>query len=245
MGLRFDMNVPAPNASRFVNRSGQELIQPPERLSSALRINRAADDAEGLGSAVDFMSHGRGAQTPPRIAREGVGLVQTAESHTASRSMIEGPLNETTTIPQRLRELAVQASNDTQDTNNRTAIDGKVSPLLAQLDAIDPGAGMVGVSSLASAISTIGTIDTAIKSVATLRDSLDAYPNRIEFTIDTLAIQQENSTAAESAIRDAGIAAETTAFTRNEILPSTGSSVWAQANVIPQTALTLPGSSET
>jgi flagellin len=244
MGLRFDTNVPALNASRVLNRSGQELIQRLERLSSGLRINRAADDAEGLGMAVNFMSHERGWQTPPRIAREGVSLVQTAESHTASRSMMEGALNDTTTILQRIRELAVQASNDTQDTNNRTAIDGKVSLLLARLDAIDLGVDMVRVSSLASAISAIGMIDTAIKSVATLRGSLDAYPNRIEFTINTLAIQQENSMAAESAIRDAGIAAETIAFTRNEILVSTDSSVWAQANVIPQTALTLLGLSE-
>jgi flagellin len=202
MALRFDKKVPALNASELSNRSGQVSIQALERLSSALRVHRAADDAQGLGIAVDFTSHVRGAQTPQRVAREGVSLVQTAESHTASRSGIEGSLNEATTILQRVGALAVQASNDTQDTNNRTAIDGKMSRLLGPFDA---------------------------------------YQNRSEFTIDTLAIQQENSTAAESAIRDAGIAVDTIAFTCNEILPSAGSSVWAQANVTPRTALSLPG----
>jgi len=54
-----------------------------------------------------------------------------------------------------------------------------------------------------------------------------------------LAIQEENSAASESAIRDANIASETIAFTRNQILVSAGTSVLAQANIVPQTALQL------
>jgi flagellin len=63
--------------------------------------------------------------------------------------------------------------------------------------------------------------------------------NRLEFTISTLAIQEENSSASESAIRDANIATETIMFTRNQILVSAGTAVLAQANVVPQTALQL------
>ena len=74
-----------------------------------------------------------------------------------------------------------------------------------------------------------------------LRATLGAQQNRLEFTIATLAIQEENSLAAESAIRDADIARETSEFTRNQILVSSGTAVLAQSNIIPQTALQLLG----
>jgi flagellin len=92
---------------------------------------------------------------------------------------------------------------------------------------------------MALAVSTISVVDIALKSVTSLRSSLGAFQNRLEFTINTLAIQEENASASESAIRDANIAAETISFTRNQILVSAGTSVLAQANLVPQTALTL------
>ena len=269
MGLRINTNVPALNAGRTLNRSTQALNKSLQRLSSGLRINSAADDAAGLAIAEGFNSVVRGTQMAQRNAQDGVSLVQTAE----------GALSETTNILQRIRELAVQASNGTQSTDNRTAIDGEVNQLLQQIDNIatdtqfngirvlsaaqtvtlqagamnsqtlaisiagaktnDLGVSMVHVSTLATAISAISTIDTALKSVSTLRSSLGAYQNRLEFTINTLAIQEENSSSAESAIRDANIATETIQFTRNQILVSAGTSVLAQANVVPQTALQL------
>ena len=97
----------------------------------------------------------------------------------------------------------------------------------------------VNLSTLGNAAQAISTIDRALQSVTTLRGQMGAFQNRLEFTINTLAIQEENSSAAESAIRDANIATETIAFTRNQILVSAGTSVLAQANVVPQTALQL------
>ena len=269
MGLRINTNVPALNAGRILSRSSKALNQSLERLSSGLRINRAADDAAGLAIAEGFRSVVRGTQQAQRNAQDGVSLVQTAE----------GSLSETTSILQRIRELAVQASNGTQSTNNRLAIDGEVSQLLNQIDDIatttqfngisvlsstqtitlqsgamqsqtltivltgakttELGISAVRVSTMATAVSAISTIDNALKSVTTLRGTLGAYQNRLEFTINTLAIQEENSAAAQSAIRDADIAKETIAFTRNQILVSAGTSVLAQANLVPQTALQL------
>jgi flagellin len=103
----------------------------------------------------------------------------------------------------------------------------------------DLGISTIGVSTLATATSAISTIDLAHRSVTTLRSTLGAYQNRLEFTVNTLAIQEENSSASESAIRDADIARETISFTRNQILVSSGTSVLAQANIVPQTALQL------
>ncbi len=271
MGLRINTNVAALNAGRTLSRSTSSLNRSLERLSSGLRINRAADDAAGLAVAESFRSQARGVQVAQRNAQDGVSLVQTAE----------GSLSETTNILQRIRELAVQSANGTQSTDNRVALNAEVQQLLQQIDDIaqdtefngirvlsaaqtvtlqtganqsqtltistagaqtrELGISTVAVSSVALAVSTINTIDIAIKSVNSLRSTLGAFQNRLEFTINTLAIQEENATASESAIRDADIARETISFTRNQILVSAGTSVLAQANIVPQTALQLLG----
>lgn len=271
MGLRINTNVAALNTSRVLRRSTADLNRSLERLSSGLRINRAADDAAGLAIAEGFRSVVRGALVAQRNAQDGVSLVQTAE----------GALSETTNILQRIRELAVQAANGTQSTDNRVALTREVNELIGQIDdiatdtqfngisvlssaqtvtlqagayvsqtltisvsgarAADIGVSAVTLSVASLAVAAISTIDNALRSVNGLRSTLGAFQNRLEFTISTLAIQEENSASSESAIRDADIAQETIRFTRNQILVSAGTSVLAQANVVPQTALQLLG----
>ncbi len=271
MGLRINTNIAAMNAGRTLNRSTSGLNRSLERLSSGLRINRAADDAAGLAVAEGFNSQVRGANVAQRNAQDGINLVQTAE----------GSLSETGNILQRVRELAVQAANGTQSDTNRAALNVEVQQLLSQIDDIatqtefngisvlssaqtvtlqsganqgqtlavsvsgaktnDLAITLVSVSSMANAVSAIELVDNALQSVNTLRANLGAYQNRLEFTINTLAIQEENAAASESAIRDADIARETISFTRNQILVSAGTSVLAQANVLPQSALRLLG----
>ncbi len=270
MGLRINTNVAAIDTGRILNRNTQALNKSLQRLSSGLRINSAADDAAGLAIAEGFNSMVRGSDMAQRNAQDGVSMVQTAE----------GALSETTNILQRIRELALQASNGTLVTTNRTAINNEVTELIAQIDsiakdtdfngvrvlssaqtltlqsgamtsqtlvmtttagakAVDIGVSGLQVLTLATAAAAISTVDNALTSVTTLRGKFGAYQNRLEFTINTLAIQQENSAASQSAIRDANIASETSTFTRNQILVSAGTSVLAQANLVPQTALTL------
>lgn len=271
MGLRINTNVSAVNTSRILRRNTASLNKTLERLSSGLRINRAADDAAGLAIAENFNSVVRGSQVAQRNAQDGVSLVQTAE----------GALTETTNILQRIRELAVQAANGVNSQANRDALNAEVQQLLEQIDDIaqdtefnglrvlsspqsvilqtggqqgqtltislngsktnDLGVNNLTISTLAAAVGAISTLDFAIRSVSTLRSNLGAIQNRLEFTISTLAIQEENSTSAESTIRDADIAEETAKFTRNQILVSAGTSILAQANVIPQQALQLLG----
>jgi len=272
MGLRINTNVAAMNTGRILRQSTDALNKSLERLSSGLRINRAADDAAGLAIAENLKSQVDGTQVAQRNAQDGISLVQTAE----------GALTETTNALQRIRELAVQAANGTQNTTNRSALNAEVQQLLDQVDDIaldtqfngisclssaqtitlqsgayasqwltisvsgaktsDLKISSVSISSYAGAVSAISTIDMALQSVNSLRALFGASQNRLEFTIRTLAIQEENSSSAESAIRDADVAQETIAFTRNQILVSAGTSVLAQANVIPQTALKLLGS---
>jgi len=99
----------------------------------------------------------------------------------------------------------------------------------------------VDISSQGGAQGAITTLDTAIDAVNSRRANLGAIQNRLDYTINNLAVQEENAAASESAIRDADIAEETISFTRAQILVSSGTSVLAQANIIPQNALTLLG----
>ena len=105
----------------------------------------------------------------------------------------------------------------------------------------DLGVDAINISSVTSAVASLSVLDVAIQSVTVLRAELGATQNRLEFTISVLGIQEQNMAAAESNIRDADIAIETLAFTRNQILVSAGTTILAQANVIPQAALQLLG----
>jgi len=273
MGLKINTNIAALNAGRILRNSTTSLNKSLERLSSGLRINRAADDAAGLAIAEALRSQVRGTAVAQRNSQDGISLVQTAE----------GALTETTNALQRIRELAVQAASGTQSDTNRAALNAEVRQLLEQIDDIaldtefnglrvlssaqtitlqagaqqgqtlvitvagaktsDLGVSAVSISTMAGAVSAMSIIDGALRVVNNLRSLFGASQNRLEFTISTLAIQEENSAASESAIRDADMAKETIAFTRNQILVSAGTSVLAQANIIPQTALQLLGGS--
>ena len=272
MGLRINTNVPALNATRQLNRTMLRLSKSLERLSSGLRINRAADDAAGLAIAEGFRSSVLGFRVAQRNSQDAISMVQTAE----------GALSETTNILQRIRELAVQAATGTSSDENKAALQDEVDELIEQIDdiaadtefntinildgstptvTIQAGAQMgqtlaislqgadstdlalnaFAISAAAEAATAIQQVDSALATVSSIRAGLGAAQNRLEFTIATLAIQEENSSASESAIRDANIALETIEFTRNQILIAAGTSILAQANVLPQNALTLLG----
>jgi flagellin len=97
------------------------------------------------------------------------------------------------------------------------------------------------VSSSAAALSSLSLIDTAIKSVNTMRSDMGAYVNRLEFAISNLGNQIYNTQDAESRIRDVDFAKETTEFTRSQILVQSATAMLAQANQVPQGVLSLLG----
>ncbi len=112
-----------------------------------------------------------------------------------------------------------------------------LSPALSttlSLQSLDIGSG--GTTTTA-----ITNIDAAINAVSSLRGSLGAVQNRLGSTINNLAIQSENLSAAESRIRDVDVAYETAQLTRNSILQQASISVLSQSNALPQSALQLLG----
>ncbi|GAB6006777.1 FliC/FljB family flagellin [Geobacillus vulcani] len=126
MFVRINHNIQALNAYRNLAANQSSISKNLERLSSGLRINRAADDAAGLAISEKMRSQIRGLQMAERNALDAISLIQTAE----------GALNEVHSILQRMRELAVQAANDTLEPSDRAAIQAEVDQLTKEIDRI-------------------------------------------------------------------------------------------------------------
>ncbi len=379
MPLRVNHNIAAINTRRHLLINNRELSIRIERLSSGLRINRAADDAAGLAVSESMRAEISGLKQAVRNAEQGVNLIQTAE----------GALNEVSAIMIRMRELSVQASSSTINDTNRKALNSEVTQLVSEVDrianattynkvtlltgfgntvstntavstalvsattgllsaqisgaqsgtytfvdagttdskltlgngtitqtisigtaldgntvatgttaiasfdrlgivlnlddaytdgdldtlvlVIDSGTGGsfqigpnntntdrielsisdmratgvnlnlsgVSVNSLTSARSAIAVLDQAIDVISQQRGDLGAFENRLGFTIRSLNNTVENVQASESSIRDADVAEEVSAFTRAQILVQASTALLAQANAIPQSALSL------
>jgi len=126
MGLRINQNITALNAHRNLTQTDSALAKSLERLSSGLRINRAADDAAGLAISEKMRGQINGLAQASRNAQDGISLIQTAE----------GALNETHSILQRMRQLAVQAANDTLTLDDRIEIQREVDQLKSEINRI-------------------------------------------------------------------------------------------------------------
>lgn len=396
MPLRVNNNIIALNTRRQLLINNRQLATRVERLSSGLRINRAADDAAGLSVSEGMRAEIGGFRQAVKNAEQGTNLIQTAE----------GALNEVSAILIRMRELAVQSASSTLNDNNRTAMNAEVVQLITEVDRIasatsyngisllsgfgntvsadigassalasattgivdvsitgadsgnyvfidsvdndneitlgngiatqtidigpaldtdgatggivatgsaivanfdrlgiqltlsgarngtniapaidgyrdgeldgltlniesgtggsfqigpDDGAvhrlevnitdmsatgvnlnlGGLSISTLESSRGSISGIDLAIQKVASVRGDLGAIQNRLGFTIRSLENAFENVQASESSIRDADVAEEVSAFTRAQILVQSSTALLAQANAIPQNALSL------
>ena len=384
MPLRVNNNIAAINSRRHLNANNKTLTTRLERLSSGLRVNRAADDAAGLSVREGMRSEVAGLKMNVLNAEQGTNLIQVAE----------GSLNETNAILIRMQELATQSSNSTINDENREAIQAEFSQLTSEIDRIAQattynnqnlltgfgnsvstastvvsasgtagvtrvnisgaqagtytfedtaadgsitlgngtvsqtisigtildgtnvatgtqvvanfdrlgvqvtlaGAGVAGatgsytdgdlntqniiveagtggsfqvgpkdrafnrievnigdmsatganlnlsgtsVATISTSRTTITQIDQAILAVSQQRGDLGAFQNRLNFTIAYTENEIENIQASEASISDADIAAEVTSFTRAQILSQAATAMLAQANVLPQNALSL------
>ena len=119
-------NMNALNAHRNMGVNNSAAGKSMEKLSSGLRINRAGDDAAGLAISEKMRGQIRGLTQASRNSADGISMIQTAE----------GALNETTNILQRMRELAVQASNDTNTSSDRNEIQKEINALTEEVDRI-------------------------------------------------------------------------------------------------------------
>ncbi|MCP9449023.1 MAG: flagellin [Nitrospira sp.] len=272
MALIVNNNPASIAAQRNLTVSTNALQRSVERLSSGLRITRAADDAAGLGLSESLRAQIRSINQATRNASDGISLTQIAD----------GAASVVGSLLARMRELASQSSSGTVGATERSYIDQEFIALRSEIDRIAQttefngqaltsgstisfsiaigfrsgtgntlsldlndittsslGLSSVNVSTSSNATSALANIDSAISAVATARAEYGSLQNRLEATITNLQVTSENLTAAESRIRDADVAYETSVFTKNQILVQTGISVLAQANTLPQQALAL------
>ena len=124
--MRINHNIAALNTYRQLGTANAGQAKSMEKLSSGLRINKAGDDAAGLAISEKMRGQIRGLDMSSKNAQDGISLIQTAE----------GGLNEVHSILQRMRELAVQSSNDTNVSADRTALNDEFSQLTEELGRI-------------------------------------------------------------------------------------------------------------
>ncbi|MCW2776602.1 MAG: hag [Frankiales bacterium] len=267
MSLRVNTNVAAMNAYRNLTVTEGSTNKSLEKLSSGLRINRAADDAAGLVNSEALRSQVGGLKVATRNAQDGISVAQTAE----------GTLNEVTSILQRVRDLTVQKQNSGGNSSTASsAIDAEISSLGAEIGRIgdttkfngqtllngsysgqfqvganqgenvslsvtlDLAAVKTAVDSLVGAgTGTLTDVDAQISNVSASRGDLGAFQNRMEHTIANLGVAVENLSASESRIRDTDMAQEMTSFSKSQILSQAGTAMLAQANQSSQGVLSL------
>ena len=138
MGLRINTNIDSFNAHRNLSSTASKISKSMEKLSSGFRINRAGDDAAGLGISERMRGQIRGVAQAQRNAQDGISLVQTAE----------GAMTELHSILHRARELAVQYANGTNGTDARMAITTEVEQLRQELSRMITGSNFNGVQLL-------------------------------------------------------------------------------------------------
>jgi flagellin len=264
MSLRIQNNIEAFNAHRNLVTTSDRLSKSMERLSSGYRINRAADDAAGLAISERLRAQVRGIGQAQRNAQDAVSLVQTAEgSLDEVHSMLQrvrelavqyknGSLSEAdrTSIQSEINQLASEVERiGTSSEFNGIKLLNSASTVTFQVGANDGEVITVSTISLGAAVGAeafelgaetdISEIDAAIGAVSTQRAQFGAVQNRLEHTLNNLAVYQENLTASESRIRDVDMASEMVEFTKLQILQQAGTAMLAQAQQSGQSVLTL------
>lgn len=124
--MRINHNIAALNTYRQLNAANNAQQSSMEKLSSGMRINKAGDDAAGLAISEKMRGQIRGLDMAAKNAQDGISLIQTAE----------GALNETHSILQRMRELAVQSSSDTNNDVDRKELQKEFNQLIDEIDRI-------------------------------------------------------------------------------------------------------------
>ncbi|SFJ63128.1 flagellin [Paenibacillus sp. UNC496MF] len=250
-------NISALNTHRNMALNNTAAGKNMEKLSSGLRINRAADDAAGLSISENMRGQIRGLQQAQRNTQDGISYVQTAE----------GALNEVSAMLSRMKELKVQDANGTYSTEDKANIGEEMKALGGQIDnimsnttfngininnttgvaiATDDKGTLINIGQIVTAsfiglddTTTLAEVNDGIKAVATERGKLGAVQNRLEYTSNNLGTTTENLTASESRIRDTDMASEMVNLTKNNILLQASQSMLAQANSAPQGVLSL------
>jgi len=171
--MRINHNISAMVTQSALFTTGRSLNTSLERLSTGLRVNRASDDAAGLGVSENLRAQVRGVGQAQKNAQDGIAALNIAE----------GAMNEISSILQRMRELAVQSANDTLTSVERGYLDQEFQALDSEIDRIATVTNYNGMSLLSGAgASRFGNTDSLLWV-----DAGDSVNDAITVTIDTLS----------------------------------------------------------
>lgn len=286
--FRINTNIAAITSRRHLNATDRDVRRSVERMSSGMRINRAVDDAAGMFISEQMRGQIAAFKQARQNISQAVSLLQ----------VMEGGLDQLTSIMIRLKELAIQAADgaythsqrrdgiqveaeqlvdevgriltgvrfngitlfeppptiltfqigDTSTdrlgmgiiTVNTDILLGAFTSKFTSLGGIDQGNGLGDAfTDVASVPAFLDQIASAIDFVVSTRARIGAFQSRLERSSSNIELQIENTQNAESVIRDADFAAETSSLVRAQILIQAGTAVLNQANLLPQNVLSL------
>ena len=202
MGLQIATNVGALNAYRNLSANQNDVSKSLEKLSSGQRINRAADDAAGLAISEGLRSQVNGLNVAARNAQDGISVIQTAE----------GALTQVHSILQRVRDLAVQAGNDSNNPASRDAIKTEINTLGEELTRVAESTNFNGIKLLngdnaaltfqvgAGAVAAEDQISVSLTDFSTLGATVGAL------TVDTAANAATSIAAIDTQISNVSTA---------------------------------------
>lgn len=191
MAATINTNIASINAQRNLALSGQSLNTTMQRLSSGLRVNSAKDDAAGLAIAERMNTQVKGLTVAARNANDGISLAQTAE----------GALGKVGDMLQRMRELAVQASNATNSDSDRAALQAEVSQLAAEIDRVAKQTNFNGQKildgSFAGAVFQVGANSGDNVTLGALADTRASKISLVNYAHNTVSFDvNDNPTPA-------------------------------------------------
>ncbi len=275
MSMTINTNLSALQVENALNNNNAAMQTAMQQLSTGSAINTAADNPAGLAISQGLQSQIGGLNQAAQNVSDGVNLIQTAS----------GALTQVSSILQSINDLAVQAANDTNNTDSRTDIQTQVTALAGELTQISASTNFDGVNLLdgsATALNfqvgaggtaadnqvtldlsgaNVGTIATAvtgltfdtaadaetsitaiqsqIQTVSTEQATLGATQNVLTSTGQSIAVDSENLTAANSTISDTNMATEMANYTKDSVLVQAGTAMLSQANQNDQLVLKL------
>lgn len=224
MGLRINTNIASLNAQKNLDGVSARLSGNYQRLSSGLRIGKAADDAAGLGLSEKMRAKIKSYDQSSRNTQDGISFVQTAE----------GALEETGNLLNRIRELAVQASNGTLGSSERTTINTEVQSVIAEIDRISSSTEFNGVNlldgstttaSIQVGISANQTIDIGLQNSSATTLSINAVATT------SVALANTAITAVDAAINTLNTARGRLGASQNRLQSAFGTIQTARENL--------------
>ena len=200
--MKINYNISAMISNDHLLFNETRLSSSTERLSSGLKVNRAQDDPTGIAIGIKMRNQIRGLEAAENNSKNGTSLIETAD----------GALGEMTSILQRMRELSVQAANDTQTPQDRQNIQLEIDELIEEVDRISDDSefntlklfdGTLNTRAYASITNSDGSAHANPNSV-TIIDTKDVTTGTYVFTVDTAATRGEITTGVTSRYPQSG-----------------------------------------